>query len=278
MRFGGPTFGDDSTPEKWIAAVQKQGYRAAYCPVKADAGDSVIAEYADAARQADIIIAEVGAWSNPISPNDDERKKAIDYNIGQLALAEKIGARCCVNIAGSRNTGQWDGPHIDNLSMETFARIVQTTQGIIDAVRPTRAFYSLEPMPWVFPDSPKTYLELIEAIDRPAFAAHLDPVNWMVSPRLFFHNAEFMEDCFLMLGRHTKSCHLKDITLSGKLTVHLDEAAPGKGALDYRTLLRELDRLDPDTPAMLEHLPNEQEYAHAAAYVRSIANELGITL
>ncbi len=278
MRFGGPTFGDVSTPEKWIASVRKQGYRAAYCPVKADAGDSIITEYADAARQADIIIAEVGAWSNPISPNDDERKKAIDHNIGQLALAEKIGARCCVNIAGSRNPDQWDGPHKDNLRMETFMMIVETTQGIIDAVKPTRTFYSLEPMPWVFPDSPKTYRDLIKMIDRPAFAAHLDPVNWIVSPRLFFHNGDFIEECFLQLGRHTKSCHLKDITLSGKLTVHLDEAAPGKGNLDYRTLLRELGRLDADTPAMLEHLPNEQEYAQAAAYVRLIANELGITL
>lgn len=278
MRFGGPTFGGDSTPEKWIAAVQKQGYRAAYCPVKANAGDSVIKEYADAARQADIVIAEVGAWSNPISPDDEQRKKAIDYNIGQLALAEKIGARCCVNIAGSRNAGQWDGPHKDNLSMETFAMIVQTTQGIIDAVHPTRTTYSLEPMPWVFPDNAKTYLELIEAIDRPAFAAHLDPVNWMVSPRVFYYNGDFIEECFSLLGRHVKSCHLKDITLSGKLTVHLDEAAPGQGSLDYHTLLRELDRLDPDTPAMLEHLSNEQEYAQAAAYVRSVAAELGIML
>ena len=278
MRFGGPVFGDVSTPEKWVAAVRRNGYRAAYCPVKADVSDSVIAEYADAARQADIVIAEVGAWSNPISPNDEERKKAIDYNIQQLALADKIGARCCVNIAGSRNPDQWDGPHKDNFSMQTFMQIVETTQSIIDAVRPTRTLYSLEPMPWVFPDSPRSYRDLIRTIDRPAFAAHLDPVNWMVSPRVFFHNRDFIEECFNILGRHTVSCHLKDVTLSGKLTVHLDEAAPGKGGLDYHTLLSELNRLDPDTPAMLEHLPNEQEYAQAAAYVRSVAQELGIAL
>ena len=58
--------------------------------------------------------------------------------------------------------------------------------------------------------------------------------------------------------------------------MHLDEVRPGLGSLDYRTFLRELDKLDPDTPLLLEHLPAEEEYALAARYVRSVAQEIGI--
>ena len=278
MRLGGPIFGDVSTPEKWIAAVRAKGYRAAYCPVKADAGADVIAAYANAAREADVVIAEVGAWSNPISPDEEVRRKAIAHCQAQLGLAEQIGARCCVNIAGSRNLEQWDGPHPDNLTPGTFKLIVETTREIIDAVNPTRTFFTLETMPWVFPHSPESYADLTQAIDRPQFAAHLDPANLVTSPEKFLNNAAFLKQCFALLGPHIKCCHIKDMTLSGKMTVHLDEVAPGKGQLDYRTLLREAAKLDADTPILLEHLSRSDEYDEAAAYVRGVAQEIGVAL
>jgi len=75
-----------------------------------------------------------------------------------------------------------------------------------------------------------------------------------------------------------KSCHAKDIILRDNLTTHLDETRPGTGGLDYRAFLRELDTLDRNVPLMLEHLPKEEEYALAAAHIRSVARELSISL
>ena len=46
--------------------------------------------------------------------------------------------------------------------------------GLIDAVRPKRAKFAFEMMQYSLPDSIDLYLDLIRAIDRPAFAAHLD--------------------------------------------------------------------------------------------------------
>ena len=56
-----------------------------------------------------------------------------------------------------------------------------------------------------------------------------------------------------------------------RLTVHLDETRPGCGGLDYPVYLRELAKLDPEIPLMLEHLPNEEEYRMAADHLRSVA-------
>lgn len=278
MRLGGPVFNyEKDDPDAWIEALKKNGYRAAYCPVQAGAGTEVIAAYAEAAAKADIVIAEVGAWSNPLSPDETEREKAIGYCQQQLALADEIGALCCVNISGSRGT-RWDGPHPDNLTEETFTLIVETTRKIIDAVRPRRTYYSLEPMPWMYPDSPGSYLDLIRAIDRDRFAVHLDPVNWINSPQRYFSNSAFLRECFEKLGPFIKSCHAKDILLADRLTTHLDEMRPGLGFLDYRTFLKEMHRLPADTPLMLEHLEREEEYRESAEYVRSVAAELNIAL
>jgi sugar phosphate isomerase/epimerase len=268
MRLGGPVFGDVSDPEKWIALHRKAGYSAAFCPVNADADEDTIRAYADAGAKADIVIAEVGAWSNPLSPDEDTRRKALDHCKAQLALADRIGARCCVNISGSRGD-QWDGPHPLNLTTETFDMIVQVIREIIDAVHPTRTFYTLETMPWMYPDSTESYLRLIEAVDRPRFAVHFDPVNLICSPQRYFANGEIIRDFVRKLGPHIKSCHAKDILLAPRLTTHLDEVRPGLGALDYGAFLRALDGLG-DVPLMLEHLPAEDEYAQAAGYIRSV--------
>ncbi len=277
MRLGAPIFETYADPDAWIAAVQRRGYRAAYCPVKPEADAATIRAYAEAAKRADIVIAECGAWSNPLSSDEGTRRAAIAKCQDMLALADAIGARCCVNIAGSRGA-KWDGPNPADLTPETFDLIVQTVREIIDAVKPVRTFYTLETMPWMYPDSADSYLELIRAIDRPQFAVHLDVVNLICSPQRFFANAALIRECVTKLGPQIKSCHAKDITLADRLTVHLDEVRPGLGGLDYRTLLRELSELDPDLPLLLEHLPNEHEYDQAASYVRSVARELGAGL
>ena len=277
MRLGGPVFGDCSTPQKWVATVQAAGYRAAYCPVKSDAPDAIIAAYAQAARDSDIVIAEVGAWSNPLSQDDKTRREAREFCKRQLELADKIGAVCCVNIAGSLGA-KWDGPCADDLTEAAFARIVESVQEIVDSVQPERAVYTLETMPWMYPDSPQSYLELMRAIDRKSVAVHLDPVNLINCPGRYFRNADFLHECFALLGPQIVGVHAKDILLRDNLTVHLDEVRPGLGSLDYGVFLTEMAKLPSDTPFMLEHLPSEDEYVQAAVSVRSVAMTLGVFL
>jgi sugar phosphate isomerase/epimerase len=277
LRLGGPVFEQEANPERWAESVRASGYRAAYCPVSADAGQELIRAYAKAAQQADLIIAEVGAWSNPLSSDEAERAKAREYCKKQLALADEIGAVCCVNIAGSLGQ-RWDGQIPDILTRSTFDQIVEMVRDIIDTVKPRRTYYTLEPMPWMYPDSPDSYLELIRAVDRDSFAVHLDPVNMICSPQRYLNNAAFLQECFEKLGPYIKSCHAKDIVLSDRLTTHLDEVRPGLGYLDYRVFLREMQRLPADTPLMLEHLPKQEEYIQAAQYVRQIASQEGIEL
>jgi sugar phosphate isomerase/epimerase len=277
MRLGGPVFAERADPAGWIAELRRRGYGAAYCPVSSQDDPATVRAFAEAAQEAGVVIAEVGAWSNPLSPDEEVRRAALAHCQEQLALADEVGALCCVNIAGSRGQ-QWDGPHPANLTSETFDLIVETVRTIIDAVKPRRTFYTLEPMPWMYPDSADSYVRLIEAIDRERFGAHLDPVNLVCSPQRYLRNGDLIRECFAKLGPYIKSCHAKDITLSEKLTVHLDEVRPGLGHLDYRVYLQELDKLGPDAVLMLEHLQAEEDYVLAADYVRSVAAEVGVAI
>ena len=275
MRLGGPLFEPYLDPDDWVAALKRSGYRAAYCP---EINDSYTPkDFAIAARTADILIAEVGVWNNPLSRDDTARKEAIRVCQDKLSLADEIGAACCVNIAGSRGS-KWDGPHPDDLTPETFDLIVDTVRVIIDAVKPKHTFYTLETMPWMYPDSTESYLRLVNAIDRPSFAVHFDPVNLICSPQRYFNHTALIGEFIAVLGPRIKSVHAKDIILRDHLTTHLDEVCPGLGELNYRNLLRELNHLDANLPLMVEHLPGEDEYKQATAYIRSVAAEIDVRL
>ncbi len=278
MRLGGPIYGEWQDAAGWAALVGAHGYRAAYAPLRA--GDPIApGDYAQAAEAAGIVIAEVGAWgNNPLSADPAEASASIARCQERLALAEEFGARCCVNVAGSRGA-RWAGPDAANFADDTFALIVDMVRAIIDAVKPTRTTYALEVMPWIFPDSPDTYVALVAAIARPTFGVHLDPVNFIASPRRFYGNAAIIREACARLGPLIRSSHAKDIALlDGRGAVQFEEVRPGLGGLDYRAFLAELDRLAPDLPLMLEHLPNAEEYAAAATHIRGIAAELTISL
>ncbi len=275
IRLGGPLNGTFSDPVEWVKAVKSLRYSAAYCPVQPGASAEVIKAFRAEAQKNNILIPEVGAWSNMLDPKDSVSKAAILKNIASLQLADEIGANCCVNISGARGE-QWDGPYAENYTKDTFDLIIETVRHVIDQVKPLNTFYTLEAMPYMLPDSPDSYLEIIKAVDRKQFAVHIDPVNMISSPQKYYKNGAFLKECFSKLGPYIKSIHAKDIAISPKYTVHLTECRPGTGYLDYAIFLQEASRLK-DIPLMLEHLEKQEEYKLAADYIRGVGAKAGIS-
>ncbi len=277
MRLGGPVFPNHVTPEAWVKALAAKQYRAAYCPLTPAASAAERTEYRTAAAEADVVIAEVGAWSNPLSPDPKEADAALRKIVESIRLADDVGARCCVNIAGSRGA-KWDGPDPSDLTDETFDAIVRLVRRLLAESGPEYTSYALEPMPWMYPDTAESYDRILRAVDHPRFAVHYDPVNLVSSPRKYYSTGTEIRDFVSLLGDRIISVHAKDIILRDRLTTHLDECIPGEGGLDYEVLLRELDRLDPALPIMTEHLKTEHDYDCAAKHIRAVAERLAIDL
>ncbi len=265
-----------NNPAEWVDALRERGYSAAYCPVTVDADRSEIAAYRDAARESNLIIAEVGVWRNLIHLEERRKRENLEYAKQCLRLADEIGALCAVNIAGSKNP-EGKGPDPRNFSLDTFEEVVAAIQEVIDDVEPRSSFYTLELMPNIIPDSPDSYLELIEAIDRRQFAVHLDPVNIICTHRTFARKEDLVRECFAKLGPHIKSCHVKDSITHNQLLTHIDECPPGEGFLDLRVFIEEAEALNPDLPLMLEHIPSDELYRKAADHLRAVAAECKIS-
>lgn len=277
LRLGGPIFLKSDDPGELAREHRRLGYRAAYAP-QVDIHDTerikaIIRQFA--AR--DVALAEVGAWRNMLEPDLEKRRQNLAYVQERLALAEMLGARCCVDIAGSFNPHFWCGPHPKNLSPEFIDATVENCRHVIDAVKPTRTKFTIEMMPFNFPTGPDDYLKLIRRVDRPAFAVHLDACNVMNCPERMYNNAAVIDECFRKLGPWIVSCHAKDLNWEDYVQVSLREVIPGRGQLDYHAYLRGLSGLPVDAPLMLEHLKTAEEYDEGRHYIQSVAREMGLS-
>lgn len=277
IRLGGPAFAKTDDPEELALAHRRLGYRAAYCPGVSLSDAPRIRAVSEAFTKHDVVLAEVGRWVNLLDADAEKRRQNLQTVTDGLALADAVGALCCVDIAGSFSPTSWFGPHLDNLSPRFFDASVENARKIIDAVKPKRAKFCYEVMGWSLPDSPDHYLKMIKAVDRDAFAVHLDPCNLVNSPEKFYHNTALLNECFDKLGRWIVSCHAKDLTWDVEMNVHFREVAPGKGALDYATYLKRLAQLPHGPPLMLEHLATAEDYTGARDHVFQVGREAGLS-
>jgi sugar phosphate isomerase/epimerase len=277
IRFGGPIFLKSADPGELAREHRRLGYSAAYCPAAEVSDTARVKAIEDAFAKENVVIAEVGAWKNMLDPNPAVREDNLKYVESRLALAEAVGARCCVDIAGSFNPKVWYGPHPKNLSQEFFDATVANCRRVIDAVKPKRTVFSLEIMGWNLPDGPDSYIKLIRAIDRKGFGVHLDAFNAINTPERFYNNAAYTRECFRRLAPWIASCHAKDVAWIPEMQVHFVEVIPGRGEIDYRPILDELSRLPKQPPLMMEHLKSAEEYEEAARHIRKVGAEIGAT-
>jgi sugar phosphate isomerase/epimerase len=277
IRLGGPSFSKTDDPEAMALAHRALGYRAAYCPGVGIKDTDRIRALSEAFAKHDVVIAEVGRWCNLLEADPEKRRQNLETVTEGLALAEAIGARCCVDIAGSFSKTSWFGPDPENLTPKAFDAIVENARKIIDAVKPKRARFCYEMMGWALPDSPGSCAKVVKAVDRPAFGVHVDACNLVNSPEKFYHNTALLNECFDKLGRWIMSCHAKDLTWDVEMNVHFREVVPGKGSLDYATYLRRVAELPQNPPLMLEHLSTAEEYAAGREYIFEAGHKAGLS-
>ncbi len=269
MRLGTSSPLQHETPTQWAQQQIELGCRTVVFPVQSDEPEQKIIAYKEAAEQAGLSIAEVGIWRNALSPDPQQRKQNRDYCVEQLRLADFLGARCCVNVAGAFGE-RWDGPYRENFTKEARRQTIEMVQDIIDRADVKQTYFTLEPMPWMIPTGPKDYRQLLEEVERERFAVHIDIINMTSSMERYFHPEELVDECVELLGDAIKSCHIKDVHLNGAYTARLEECAPGCGEFPLHYYARKMHELDGEMPMILEHLNTDEEYIRYLEYLKKI--------
>lgn len=273
MRLGTSSPLSHESAEDWAKKQRALGCTSVVFPVQSSESEQRICEYKNAADKYGLVIAEVGIWRNALASDEEERRKNTDYCVEQLRLADFLGARCAVNVAGAFGP-RWDGHYKENFTDEAWKKTVAIIREVIDRADVKNTYFTMEPMPWMIPSSPRDYLRLIEAVDRDRFAVHLDIINMTNSAERYFNAEEFVDECAGLLGSRIRSCHIKDVHLKEEYTFQLEECAPGQGEFPLRYYIKRMNEIDSDMPVILEHLNTDEEYIKYMGYLKEELNGL----
>lgn len=283
MRFGMsgcflPEDMSDVTPEM-CRRVRELGFSGIFTRFRAN--DPHTTPRAQAQRLRDLLADEgvrlyqaTGYWQNMVTPDESRRKEAVRTVQAALRLAGWMGARGIDTGPGSMNpAGPWF-PHPDNWTLSAQRQLVKTLNECKAAAEDAGVYLSLESHQLVTLKTPEITLEVLDEVNSPWVRCDYDSANW-ITLETVFDTASALNHHFDLLGKHIVSCHAKDIWIENKLTLHLQDGCPGKGLMDFKTLFRRMEALNPDYPVIAEGNRTDELPAVSELFHRTAA-ELGI--
>ncbi len=217
-----------------------------------------------------------GFWQNLVTPDEGARAESVRTLQAALQLASWMGARAIDTGPGSMNPrGPWF-PHPDNWTAHARVQLIKSLRECAPAARDNNVILSMEGHQLVTLESAEVMAEVLDAVNSPWVACDYDSANWITLKEVY-DTTTALNRHFDVLGKHIASCHAKDIWAEDKLALHLQDGCPGKGHMDFRTLLLRMHALSPELPVLPEGCASE-ELPGVVALFRALAQELALPI
>ncbi len=208
-----------------------------------------------------------------------ERNAAQEHYARQLRHGAMLGAHCVgFSTYGDRGKPEMWSEATWERCIEAVARLVeQAERAGVDAAAHPHAMAPLR--------SVERYREMLDRIASPRLKALIDIVN-LTWPQRVFDTTALVNEVFDELGGDIVALHAKDVTISGGSgvsaakgmgVIHVDEAVPGTGFMDFDAIVRRLDALDHDVTVHVEHFGYEDTLA-GQLHIRRVAEKAGVAV
>ena len=133
--------------------------------------------------------------------------------------------------------------------------------------------------------SVERYREMLDRVGSPRLKVLIDIVN-LTWPQRVFDTTALVDEVFDELGGDIVALHAKDVIISGGSgvsaakgmgVIHVDEAVPGTGFMDFDAIVRRLDMLDHDVTVHVEHFEYE-DTLEGQRHIRRTAESAGVAV
>lgn len=239
--------------------------------------DSQIRELNAALKEYDVVIYEVGGYTNMIHPDRAKRQENLKGLARCFEVAAKVNCPMVGTITGSCDPDYGINVHPENWSEETWKLTVESVKQVLRDTAGTKVTIGMEAQVTTNLDGPRAHKRLNDDVGDPRCCVNLDPTN-MMSLSNYYHTTDLLNECFDLLGESIMGCHAKDTYIwPDKQTVHVQEVCPGRGVMDYETFLVRMSRMKWPRTLLTEHIPNDQ-LPEAYAYIRKVADKVGVKM
>ncbi|MFC1693354.1 TIM barrel protein [Candidatus Latescibacterota bacterium] len=239
--------------------------------------DSELTELRAALKKYDVVVYEVGGYTNMIHPDTAIRQQNLKNLAKCIEAADKLECPMVGTISGSCDPVNFFNVHPDNWTTKTWKLLVDSTKQVLRDTAGMKAAIGMEAQVTTNIGRPEDHRRHMDDVGDSRCAVNLDPVN-MISLDNYYHTTELLHECFDLLGESILGAHAKDTYIwPDKQTVHVQEVASGRGVMDYETYLIRLSRMEWPRTILPEHVPQEQ-IIEAGEYIRKVAAKVGVKI
>lgn len=210
----------------------------------------------------------IGAYFNPVHPNEEKIERGTLVFKDYLDVAEAIGCETVGSETGSYNGDPWIY-HPMNHSDEALDRVVTTFGHLADYAAERGRYIGMEGAFGHVCHTPERLAEAVKRIDRDNIRIIFDLYNYLDISNVD-QAYEILDRGLSIFGDNILLFHIKDFVIAdGKLK----QCGVGKGILDFDTILRKIYKHNPNAILVLEGTVGE-DIDYAVSFLRAKINEI----
>ena len=213
-------------------------------------------------------IALIGAYFNPVHPNEEKISRGVSVFKDYLSVAKSIGCSYVGSETGSYNGDPWIY-HPMNHSDEALSRVVETFTSLADYAAECGVSIAMEGAFGHVCHTPERLDEAVRSIGRSNIRIIFDLYNYLdisnvdAAYDILDRGLEIFDGRILLF-------HIKDFVIEdGKLR----QCGVGRGILDYDRILSRIYSKNPNAILVLEGTVGE-DIDYAVSYLREKINKL----
>lgn len=219
-----------------------------------------------------------GTYPSLLAPDEATRREGVRIARNVVRRASELGAHMAsIRPTSMHPTAQW-GPHPLNYAPETEDRLVRSLSEIAETAESLGIPVALEVHVTSTLRSAEVIRRIIERTGSSRLKVNADLVNFIPDFATAYDTTPLINHVFDVLGPYIVNAHLKDVVVEPPLIVHISEAIPGSGLLDWDTLFRRFEALLPNGYALIEHLKDYEQVRQARDFVTGRLDALGIAV
>ena len=210
----------------------------------------------------------IGAYFNPVHPNEEKIKRGISVFKDYLKVAKDIGSQVVGSETGSYNGDPWIY-HPMNHSDEALDRVVSTFSALAEYAEECGVYIGMEGAFGHVCHTPDRLFEATTRIPYKNIRIIFDLYNYLDISNLD-SAYDILDRGLSLFGERILLFHVKDFVIGeGKLI----QCGVGKGILDYERILKKIYKHDPDAILVLEGTTGE-DIGYAVSFLRKIINDI----
>ncbi len=205
----------------------------------------------------------IGAYFNPVHPDEQKITKGVAVFKDYLALAKNFGGSIVGSETGSYNGDKWTY-HPQNRTEQALERVIRTFAGLCEYAEECGVNVGMEGAFGHVCWNPATLQRAVKTIGAPNIRIIFDLYNYLDGSNID-RMYDILEEGLQTFGDRICVFHIKDCTINEDGS--LKQCGVGKGIFDYDRILTEIKKVCPDANLVFEGTVGE-DIAPAVKHLR----------